>query len=495
MKKHFCGMIIIILTALLIINTWNISARAYNLTNINKYIQDAAKKLNTPGMSIVIIENGNTTIKTIGYADKKNKMTVTSKTKFELASCSKSFTALAALKLENMGRVNLNDSVSKYLPWFYVKYKGKNQDITLNQLLHHTSGIPTDTIFKIPISSSNSALKDTVKSISGIELRNKPGEVFEYATINFDIIGAVIEEVTKVSYEEFMEKEIFMPLGLLNTSVGKLNEDPLMAKGYKISFFKPRLYEAPTYRGNNPAGYIISNAEDMERWLKIQLGLINTPLNKLIEKTHTPDRSATPNSSNLSSYALGWFVYQDGEGKISHSGLNPNYTSYIAFRPEEGFGVVVLANSNTKETISIGQNIIRILNGNEIVKNNTEDKVDKLLSILSISLALYVLFIVGFLGWAFKNIKNKKRMYRAPSRNKIYKFVVCLIFIIPLSIAIYLLPQIALNANWAVAIVWAPMSLPVFVTLAICAATTSCILYIILSLYPHTNKYIKDLPC
>ena len=75
------------------------------------------------------------------------------------------------------------------------------------------------------------------------------------------------------TFEEYMNKNIFKPLHLNNTRIGVSEEIPLKATGYKIGFFSPRRYDAPVFRGNNPAGYIVSNAKDITRWLKLQIGL------------------------------------------------------------------------------------------------------------------------------------------------------------------------------------------------------------------------------
>lgn len=462
--------------------------------NLEKYIESISKEKSIPGLSIVIVDKDNTTIKNLGYADKESNIKVSENTKFELASCSKSFTALAAEHLAAKGRISLDDPVSKYLNDFNLKFKGETQSITLKQLLHHTSGIPNNTIFKIPESSAKSALNDTVSAINNIELNNRPGTVFEYATINYDIIAAVIEKASGLSFEEYIDKNIFKPLGLNNTSIGKLQNDPLMAKGYKIGFFKPRLYNAPTFRGNNAAGYIVTNATDMERWLKIQLGLINTELSELILKTHSPDRTVMPNKADLSSYGEGWFIYQDGKGEISHSGQNPNFTTYITFRPEEKIAVAVMSNSNSGETVNICKNIMKILRDKDPSRVKWLDSQDNILSILSILIAIYIFFIILSLAWTLVGIIKRERNFSVPIKRMIAKFILCAFFAIPLFIAIYMLPRAMLNATWNAAQVWAPVSLSNFALLLICAVISSYLLYIILSVFPHKNYYKRDLP-
>jgi len=174
-----------------------------------------------PGIAVAVIEKGKDPVfLTLGKRSVESNKNITPYTRFEIGSCSKSFTALALLKLEKEGKVDLNDPVSKYLPWFKVQYKGKQQAITLNQLLHHTSGIPFKTISKIQPLQGEDALEKTVRTLRNIELSSPPGSNYEYATINYDVIGLIIEKVSNLSYEEFMRTEVFHFLELRNTTVG-----------------------------------------------------------------------------------------------------------------------------------------------------------------------------------------------------------------------------------------------------------------------------------
>lgn len=137
-----------------------------------------------------------------------------------------------------------------------------------------------------------------------------------------------------------------------------------MSKGYKIGFLKPIEFNAPIYRGNTPAGYFISNNEDMEKWLRMQLGIygLSDDQQKAIYSTHIPNRSVPP-SEDGSSYAGGWQVFQNGPGEISHAGSNPNFSSFVVFHPQEKLGVAVMANMNSDYTQNIGQAIMDTLVG------------------------------------------------------------------------------------------------------------------------------------
>lgn len=214
-------------------------------SDVEKDILELMETGNIPGLSVAVVKDGQVYTRGFGYADLEKKTPVTDDTQFELASCSKAFTAVALLQCEEKGLVNLDDPVSRYFPDFYLMHKGEKVQVTLKQLLHHTSGIPVSSLNKIPVGPIDNALEQTVKNFTGLELTNPPGEEFLYATGNYDIIGAVIAKVSGMSYEEYMVQNVFKPLGLNDTFVEGEPDDPKRATGYKIGFFAPRPYQPP----------------------------------------------------------------------------------------------------------------------------------------------------------------------------------------------------------------------------------------------------------
>ena len=179
-----------------------------SMAEIEAKVQSLMEKGDIPGLCLVIVRGDEIPyIKGFGYANLAEKKPVTAETLFELASCSKAFTGLAVLRLAEEGLIHLDDPVSSYLPWFSPEFDGKRQEITLRQLLHHTSGIPMNSIARIPQSNSSNALEQTVRAIAGMKLHHLPGKQYEYASVNYDILGLIIQEVRGKSYEEDMEDD------------------------------------------------------------------------------------------------------------------------------------------------------------------------------------------------------------------------------------------------------------------------------------------------
>ncbi|CBZ02129.1 putative cyclic peptide transporter [Clostridium botulinum H04402 065] len=429
---------------------------------IEKFIEENMNESSIPGLSVTIVKDDKTVYqKGFGYSDVDGKKPVTSQSLFEIGSNSKAFTALGILSLEKSGQIKLNDEVTKYIPWLKVKYKGKETSITVEQLLYHTSGIPFKTIDKVPVADKDNALEETVKTLVDIDLDSEPGKKFQYATINYDVLGLIIEKVTGKTYENYIEETVLKPMGLNNTYLFKnetINEQ--MANGYKIGFLKPQLYEAPIYRGNKPAGYIISGGEDMAKWLKIQMGTMKElKFHKdIIKKSQEASRAISAIGDEVF-YAGGWFVYP--KGQISHGGNNPNYSSFIIFNPKDKVGVAVLSNINSNYMQNIGLGINRMLQGEAVKKdikdlNKSADKVA--IAIMCIS-SLLVLVTLFFMIKALREIFIKQRYFKFNGIKSSLRFIFSFLFMLGLSYCIYLIPQVLYDGvSWKFAFVWLPNS-------------------------------------
>jgi len=505
MKKTSKSLIILIVFLILIL----LPLRCYSLGNdtieinylsdndkakVEKFIEKQMNKGKIPGMSVIIVKGDKTVYqKGFGYSDIESKKPVTSKSLFEIGSNSKAFTALGILNLQKSGLIKIDDEVIKYIPWLKVKYKKKEASITIEELLHHTSGIPFKTIDKIPVSNNDYALENTVKTLINIDLNSKPGEKFQYASMNYDVLGLIIEKVTGVSYEKYIEENVLKPMELDSTylySSELIGKD--IAKGYKLGILKPRLYNAPVSRGNKPAGYIISSAEDMAKWIKIQLGTFDeSKFSKdLIENSHIPNRRVAPLADG-SSYADGWFVYQKGGGEISHGGNNPNYSSFIVFRPEDKVGIAVLSNTNSEYTSAVTQGINEILQGKDYNKDikDLNKSADKISILIICIVGLIIISTLYFMIKTLKQILKKERKFNKKGIKGIFKIGFYLIFLLGLSYCIYLIPYILyMGVSWGFVFVWLPKTIKSALYLVYISIWVVYIYYLLISYYKKKDE-------
>jgi len=463
------------------------------LKAIDTEVQALMRTGNIPGLSLVFIKGGQPMIRNYGYADRETRKPVSSNTLFELGSCSKAFTALAVAQLQQEGRLQPDDPVARYLPWFRVSYKDTPVTITIRQLLHHTSGIPWSTISKIPQTNEKDALVRTVKQLEGQALNRLPGKKYEYATINYDVLALIIQVIAKEPFEQYLQENIIDKLGLAATTIGYPGDPLLKASGYKVGFFAARPFRAPVFRGNNAAGYVNSNIKDISRWLQFQMGLTDTGMYPLARFTHQRDEAVPLHF--MSSYAMGWDVSLSGNGEIYHDGTNPNFTAFLAFRTKDSLGVALLANSNSTYTPVIGNKVMKLLAGEKIEKEyDPGDSNDKVFSVASFILAGYLLVLMTFLGKIIAEIVKGARKREGPYGRKLYRLAALLIGLLPFLYGFYILPMAIYDFNWQAIMVWTPVSFSIALTLLIAALVATYLVFGVSQFFPEIDKFRKMIP-
>lgn len=459
---------------------------------IEEFVAQQQELSHIPGLAVVIVEKGETVYqKGFGYANPETNSPVTADTLFEIGSATKAFTGLAILQLENEGLLKRSDDVRTYIPWLELTYNGQPQTITLSQLLHHTSGIPSNSITQIPESNAENALELTVKTLLGQQLNRELGSSFEYATINYDVLGLVIETVTKQPYDQYMKQHLLEPIGMENTFVGLHQvQSSEIAAGHKLGFRKAQPYTPPVYRGNIPAGYIVSNANDIAKWMNLQLGSDSSIKfdRELIQQSHIPDQSVAPFDKDTY-YASGWgIVEKDNKSYWFHAGENPTFTSYFIMQPDQQLGVAVMSNLNTTFTTAIAQGVLDLWEGSDITGTHTYSyqKLDQIVSILCITVAGFgVLFILLLLLIMRKLVKKQRIRVEINVKSSLLFVVHTLLVAAVVSITI-LFPKMMLGGlPWALIKVWAPTSITVLLYSVI---TVSIIFYMLGLLHMFTKK-------
>jgi putative ATP-binding cassette transporter len=461
--------------------------------DIDRTVRRLMVEGNIPGLSLVIIKGGQQIIRTYGYADLEKRTPVSPGTLFEMGSCSKAFTALAVLKLAKAGYIDLNACISDYLPWFRATYKDSAVRITILQLLHHTSGIRWQTIGDIPESNSKTALEETVRKVSGVRLKYLPGRRYEYATINYDILALVVQTVAHEPFETYLQAQVVAPLQLAETTIGVPADSGLKAKGYKIGFFHAIRYQAPVYKGNNAAGYVISNAEDISRWLRFQMGLGGSEMYDLARSTQ--QRDETVPLHGMDSYAMGWEVSLSGNKEIFHDGRNPNFTTYISFRPDKKTGVAVLANSNSDLTDMIGISVSRLLNNEQVPKKyDISNGNDRAYTVLCVIMCLFLMTCVAYLSVLLNAIWKGKRQFAGFSAKRIGKILVAILLLLPALYGLYMLPEAMAGFSWQAALVWTPQSFGAMVVSTLASMFMIFLICTAAILFPEQNRFRKIAP-
>ena len=253
---------------------------------------------------------------------------------FEIASISKQFTAAAVLKLQMQGKLDIGEPINRH-------FKGVPKDkreITVHHLLTHTSGLSKKAI--VPYASKMSR-DQFLRHAFSFPLESKPGTKFAYSNSGYAMLAALVEVVSKQSFEDYSHKYLFKPAKLEDT--GFIRDSQLDRKRMTTRLAKSGARATAAdwfwgwgYRG---MGGVVSTVDDMERWDRALTG----------ETVLDAKTKADYFKPNLANYACGWRITTSPRGtrRIEHSGGVAGYAANFVRLPEEDAVIVVLSNGRT----------------------------------------------------------------------------------------------------------------------------------------------------
>lgn len=335
-------------------------------------IENYMKQSNTIGLSISVIhKNENIYEKGFGFRDAESKLPMTPATIFGIGSISKTFTALACMLLENEGKLDLDRPVKEYVDVLPEKF---DDPICIKHLLSHTTGFAELSLgigcifqslginFSEPLSDSIDYLFGKLKNAKD-EILYSPGEKFIYQNEMFQILAEIIEKQSNMPFEEYVEKNIFKPLGMASSSYNICNTDNII-KGYTsntskgIKPFKVKL--------SSGCGGIFSTVQDVSKYIK---SYFNNSIIPDSIKSQVFEPRILIDSSQGKSYGLGWFVIDDFLGKklVYHGGDILYSGGLLIIVPDEEIGIIIGQNTAGNQSLfNIAKEIIKDLLDHEI---------------------------------------------------------------------------------------------------------------------------------
>ena len=300
---------------------------------------------NEPGAIVLVAKNGKPIYrKAFGLANLELNAEMTPENVLELGSITKQFTAVSILMLEEQGKLNIEDEIIKYIP----DYPTNDKKITIHHLLNHTSGIKSYTSMESFFSLARNDMSPTelIDVFKNEPMDFDPGERFLYNNSGYVILGHIIEEVSGMTYEDFIEKNIFEKLGMHHSYYGKMKQIiPLRASGYQTEGGTYSNAEYLSLTLPYAAGSLMSTVDDLLIWQNA----INA--NKLIKRSSLEKaiNGSTLNSGERITYGYGWGRSELKKSPIiSHSGGIFGYTTNEIYFPHEDIYVVGLSNCNCK---------------------------------------------------------------------------------------------------------------------------------------------------
>ncbi len=396
---------------------------------VDDYISQQMESDDIPGLAVVVVQGEEVVYcKGFGVSSIETDKAVTPNTIFDLASVSKSFTALGVILLRDSGLVELDAPIQRYLPDFQPDDPMASQ-ITVRQLLNHTSGLPGAFSAPLIFQQGDDEMAELVNALGRVRLNREPGSSFEYADINYCLLGALIERVSGEKFEDYIDRTVFSPLGMFNTVLDSDEADELdRAEGHQSMYGQVVTRHIPVYRSALPAGWVMSCAEDMGTWLMIHINSGRIDGEQMIpavdiEEVHSPAIEFEENGEEMG-YGMGWFTCAvDDISLVWHGGDTPNFTADMILLPEYETGVVVLVNSQACTTgHSIAPAVASLILGLELEPLGVPwwahwKAIDTMASIALGFILLLLMAFIFYIWHIWRQFKVKNRRFIGFSRN------------------------------------------------------------------------------
>uniref|UniRef100_UPI0012EAC9E2 serine hydrolase domain-containing protein n=1 Tax=Legionella tunisiensis TaxID=1034944 RepID=UPI0012EAC9E2 len=307
-------------------------------TKIDQLVAAEMQQSHIPGLALAVLYKGEPVLmKGYGYADLQG-LAVKTDTRFGIGSVSKSITAFAVMLLVQQGKLSLNDSVLKYLPRAPKQW----QPVTIRQLLSHTSGIPQYQGPHLP-------WLRIWQKMANKPMQFPPGTHFKYNNFGYIVLGRVIEKVSQQSLSNFLAKNIFTPLNMMQTGFPDTFTPPGLAAGYRVINNKvvPNPNRTPWLQMWGSGG-VLSSISDMAKWDAAMTK------EKLLQPASYQEmwrpvflQDGKPSGRKGWSWALGWQVSYFGNKLVAQkNGAIRGYSSWVVRHIDEQISIIILVNTN-----------------------------------------------------------------------------------------------------------------------------------------------------
>ena len=349
-----------ILLALALQNTsaQKASTDAQRLRKIEAYVEQARKNWNVPGLGLAIVKNDTVILakgfgtRTIGQNEPVDEHTL-----FAIGSSSKAFTSAAIAMLVDEKKVSWDDRATKHLPNLKFHDDYVTHEIRVRDLLSHVSGLPRyDQLWSL----FNYTPQEIIGKIQYLEPTATFRSTWQYQNLMFLASGEVIRAASGMSWDDFVARRLFEPLGMKrsSTSITRLKGMSNVATPHARTDDRTRAIPYKNIDNIGPAGSINSSVREMSEWVRLQLSggvhdgkrLLSDSVVREMHKPHSimPRTAAAERAnpySHFSAYGLAWMLEDHRGRKLVHHGGNiDGMTAMVAMMPGEKVGFVLLEN-------------------------------------------------------------------------------------------------------------------------------------------------------
>lgn len=330
--------------------------------SFDRYVSRCRRDWSLPGVAVGIVDRqGIIHAKGYGLRDIHRDLPVTADTIFPIASCTKAFAAAAVGILVDDGRLQWDRPLRDYLPGFALHDPVANERATIRDVLCHRTGLPPHDWISVNSAMSRSQCVERLRFLQPMyDFRS----TWCYNSHLYSVAGAVVDYVSGITWEQFVEQRILAPLGMCS-SWATLRDIPAASQA-AIPYEMRGSQIVPFYRGwprgtglwgsgtaRHPAGSLHSTVKDMCQWLQLHVNqgqagsspVLNAQTLKEVRTPQIVCPGRLPDSVSLdAAYAMGWIVQPYRGFRLVHHWGGGDATTFVGFVPERGVGVVVLCN-------------------------------------------------------------------------------------------------------------------------------------------------------
>ena len=334
--------------------------------DVDALIRDFMAANHVPGAAWGIVADGRLVhTGAAGYRELATKTAPNADTVFRIASMTKSFTAMAILKLRDEGKLALDDPAERYVPELAsLRYPTSDAPrITIRHLLSHAEGFPEDNPWgDQQLSISDQRLSEMLRG--GIPFANAPGVAYEYSNYGFMILGRIVARVSGMPYEEYVSTNILKPLGMTSSTLEPSRVAPnRLAHGYRWEDDQWKEERQLPYGAGGSMGGMLTSINDLSRYVAVYLsawpphdGPETAPIRRAslreMQQLWRPAAATVTSDAggaiqlNAGGYAFGLRVSQTCRFKyvVSHTGGLPGFGSIMQWLPDYGAGVIAFGN-------------------------------------------------------------------------------------------------------------------------------------------------------
>lgn len=319
-----------------------ISVLTYGQTDSTDLIvQKIMKEQKIVGLSLAVIKDGKPVVnKGYGLANAEHNIPVTAETVIRLGSVSKQFFTTAILKLQEEGKLSIEDPVHNFFPDAPETWR----PILIKHLMSHTSGLKRES----PAYDNHKMISDLeiIKAAYPLPLDFKTGEKYQYCNLGYYMLAQIITQISGMPWQNYIKEKIFIPAGMNNSGMTDFYLIiPNRASGYMHK--NEVLVNADAMYAVRPSGGFLSTSTDMILWDKV-LREKNSILKKENwELLWQPFIKTSDKPESQAHYGFGWFIDErNGHKVIEHGGANLGFRSYYARFVNDDLSIIIMANTD-----------------------------------------------------------------------------------------------------------------------------------------------------